>query len=64
MCLEPIKVTIYSPQENRQNRLLVIFVRLSGGFIVDKKVHIGLNSNKWESVAEEIECQLLKVGDI
>ncbi|GGA33964.1 KGK domain-containing protein [Okeania sp. KiyG1] len=63
LCLEPIKATIYSPQQNGNNRFLVIFARLNGGFIVDKKVHIGLNSSKWESVSEEIECQLLKPGD-
>lgn len=31
--------------------------------MIEQKVHIGFNSSKWESVTEEIECQLLKLGD-
>ncbi len=27
------------------------------------KVDIGLNTSKWESVTEEIECQLLRLGN-
>ncbi len=64
LCLESRKATVYSPaDQHSQNRVLVIFARLNGGFIVDKKVHIGLNSSKWESVTEEIECQLLRLGN-
>ena len=64
LCLESRKATVYSKVE--QNSVVfsfVIFSRLNSGFIVDKKVQIGLNSSKWESVSAGIECQLLKPGD-
>ena len=61
LCLESIKAKVYSKVE--QNRWFVIFSILNAGFIVDKKVQTGLNSSKWESVSEEIECQLLKPGN-
>ncbi|NEO52761.1 MAG: hypothetical protein F6K54_06520 [Okeania sp. SIO3B5] len=60
--LEQIRAKIYSNTNNR-HREFVIFSKLNGRFLIDQKVHIGLNSSKWESVTEEIECQLLKLGD-
>ncbi|NEP87507.1 MAG: hypothetical protein F6K18_12100 [Okeania sp. SIO2C2] len=61
--LEKLKDRIYSRKGNNRDRVLVIFSLLNGGFRVEQKVDIGLNSSKWESVTEEIECQLLRLGD-
>ncbi len=58
--LEQIRAKIYSRPDNR---VFVIFSKLNGSFPIEQKVHIGLSSSKWESVTEEIECQLLKLGD-
>ena len=58
--LEQIRAKIYSKPDNR---VFVIFSRLNGSCMIDQKVPIGLNSSKWESVSEERECQLLKLGD-
>ncbi|NEP77215.1 MAG: hypothetical protein F6K39_02935 [Okeania sp. SIO3B3] len=46
-----------------QNKSMVIFDQLNRGFYLENKVFINLNSSKWESVSEEIECKLLKIGD-
>ncbi|NEN93553.1 MAG: hypothetical protein F6K48_33630 [Okeania sp. SIO3H1] len=61
--LEQLKDRIYSRKGNNRDRVLVIFSLLNGGFRVEHQVDIGLNSSKWESVTEEIECQLLRLGD-
>ncbi|MDJ0518735.1 MAG: KGK domain-containing protein [Trichodesmium sp. MO_231.B1] len=58
--LEQIRAKIYSKPDNR---VFVIFSRLNGSCMIDQKVPIGLNSSKWESVSEERECQLLKLGN-
>ncbi len=61
--LEQLKNRIYSRKGNNRDQQLVIFSRLNGGFRVEVKVDIGLNTSKWESVTEEIECQLLRLGN-
>ncbi|MEM1171264.1 MAG: KGK domain-containing protein [Cyanobacteria bacterium P01_H01_bin.35] len=38
-------------------------MKLNGGLRVEDKVGRKFNSSKWESVTEEIEYQLLKLGD-
>ena len=62
--LEQIKAKInYKTGYARSQNEFVIFSKLNGSFLMEQKVPIGFNSSKWESVTEEIECQLLKLGD-
>ncbi|NET40886.1 hypothetical protein [Okeania sp. SIO2B3] len=42
----------------KQNKSMVIFDQLNRGFYLENKVFINLNSSKWKSVSEEIECKL------
>ncbi|MGD1713996.1 KGK domain-containing protein [Dapis sp. BLCC M172] len=59
LCFEEVKRKIYLAQ----SKSMVIFDQLNGWLRIDTPVYLKLNSSKWESVTEEIECKLLKIGD-
>ncbi|MGK7923113.1 MAG: KGK domain-containing protein [Trichodesmium sp.] len=59
LCAEQLRRKIYL----NQNKSMVIFEHLDRGLYLENKVFINLNSSKWESMSEEIECKLLKIGD-
>lgn len=53
----------FSHQEGRQTFYRYFFQQLNSEYNIENKVSLKINQSSWNTVSEEIDCQLLKLGD-